>query len=294
MDDICKKYYKPFNNVRGLPQDYKDVLIYPLLLKDYETYSKISTYFTLIKNQIPDKDIIKMSMLKFILYIYQPQMNEYLKQNNKEIINISKEIVDIFKLILKPKIGELKDILIEYSLRNPMDDIIATYQDLNLKMKLKIHLIYYFNFEERVITLTENDFDNIREIILEQNGISLEHLNQYDPTLEDSLMFLYKNDDSATFEEQIFSFGEIMKMHPDDVCNKFTFYQFKKYIDRMNLRINYELLMPLEKSGQISLKKGKIEHWLSHIPNKGRYDDLLIKKDDFVKDNDVFKVSKTK
>lgn len=294
MNDFVLQYYDVENNIDGSPQLYKDIYIFPLFLKDFKYYTKLNTYFTLAKHYIPDKEILKMSMLKFILYIYQQEMNFQLRQSNINIINAEKDIIELLKYIIKPKEGILKDIVFSYDLRNKDDNIINNYKDLNLKLKINICIVIQINNEENVLLLNEQDFDNIREIILEQNGISIEYINQFDPTLEENLIFFYRTTPSATFEDQIFSFGEIMKMHPKEIRDNFTFYQFKKYIDRINIRMNYELFKPLENSGQISVKNGTIDHWLSPSLNKGRYDDILVAKDNYVKENDIFKVSQQK
>lgn len=295
MNTLVEKYYKKFNDVIGDPQEYKNILFYPLLLKDFEYYTKLNMYFTLSKHHVPDKDIIKMSMLKFILYIYQPQINLQLSQNNQSKINAEKDIIDLFKFIIKPKKGVIKEIHFSYLLRNPNDNIINNYCDLNFKINVEIHIIIEIIHQEIIeVIFTEQDFEDIREILLEQNGISLDYINQYDPSLEDNLIFFQKTMQPATFEEQIFSFGEVMKKHTREICETYTFYQYKKYIDRRNIRKNYEMFKPLEQSGQISIKNGTIEHWLSHLPDKGRYDDILVKKEDYVRDNDIFKASQVK
>lgn len=333
------------NNAEGLPQKYKNLSIYPLKLKDISYYNTMNRYLALTKNHIPEKDIIKMSMLKFIIYVYQREIN----RERDDKINVTKDLIDFLSFVIKPNEGTVEkfDILFEYV--NPDDIEISTLKDINTKLRLFLCLtvknvseeksiknilekfntfisyqegkfsynndsinklssqekfdllseincaIQNFNEEECVnLLFTEQDFDQIREIILSQNGIELEYLNQFDPSLEDSLQFMHRNSNYADFEEQIFSFAAYMRTHTSDICENYTFYQFKKYIQRTGLYTEYMMMKPLELSGQIKLKHGTIEHWLSHIPEKGRYDEILISKDKFIGENDIFKASQLK
>jgi hypothetical protein len=45
----------------------------------------------------------------------------------------------------------------------------------------------------------------------------------------------------------------------------------------------------LEISGQITLKKGEIKHFLSSSKKSGRYDSILIGKESFKNTGDIFK-----
>lgn len=276
-------HYDEQNDITGLPQTYKNIIIKPLLLSDYKYYRTINTHLSICKDYIPNRDIIKMSMLKFITYVYSVEMNEA----KEEKINIIGDILALFKHVFQLSTGNIDDIDIVFEHRNPEDRDIISYQDINLKLKM---FLLIKSGEENLL-YTEKDFEEIREIILRQNGISLDYVNQFNPQLEESLLFVNKNSNYADFEEQIFSFGAYMRLEPKYVCDNFTFYQFKKYIQRINLFTEYTMLKPLEASGQVKLKSGEISHWLSHVKEKGRYDDILISKDVFVKESDIFKAS---
>jgi hypothetical protein len=85
-----------------------------------------------------------------------------------------------------------------------------------------------------------------------------------------------------------------MRIPVKKIKNIYTIYQFNKTIERLHIIEDYESFKGLESAGFIKLKKGEISHWLSHVPKRGRYDDLLIKKETFIKENDIFKVSQNR
>lgn len=251
-------------NTWGEPQTYNGLKIHPIKLNKKHIYDIVMQLLSHNKNVNPSIEIIKMSYLKFILLIMQQQPHF----NNVNIVDILTEMLnEVLQEECEIRVQEIYD---EYD--NVMD-----YK-------------FFFATISNDVSYSEGDFDKLREIILEQNGISLDYINQYDPTLEEHLSFYRRKDNSGTFEENLFSFCAYMKLNINDVKD-YTFYQYGKMMDRIGLLINFQIYKPLEASGQISTKGGDgIDHWTSHIKKRGRYDEILIKKDEFVKDNDIFQV----
>lgn len=258
--------YDPRLNKWGKPQEYKGIYFRPLKIYEEKEYEFISNVLTYNKDMI-DGTYIKMSYLKFIL----TQLN----------YEDGKEIAILLQDFLSHITGEVAVIYYEENKNIP-----AT--------KFLTHLT--FTLEIRNVKFTEYEFDKIREILIEQNGISLKYIQEFDPTLEESLMFIRRNHKGGNFEEQIFSMCTYFRKTVNELLETTTFYQFFKYLERARIQLDYELFKPLEKSGQITFKdkNAEIMDWLSHIPERGRYDDILIKKDTFISDNDVFKVSQNK
>ena len=254
--------YNPKLNKSGKPQEFKGVYFYPFLLKDEEYYEFIISMLSFNKNTTTDVNIVKMSYLKYLLICVQYSFAD---------INIGEKLQEILSFITKT------NVIILYK-RAEDDDEYFSKTSFSIK------------FDD--IELDEWKFEKIREIILEQNGVSIKYLDEYDKTLEESLRFVYRNSNMANHEEQIFAYCIYMKMSIQEVENTVTFYQFGKIMDRIRLMVNFETMKPLEVSGQISFKYGKtIDDWLSHIPKRGRYDDILVKQESFVENNDIFKVS---
>lgn len=267
MNDVVSKYYMRKNDMWGKPQIFKNVLFYPIQIIDTDIYDLMTVLLSYNKMAIPDKTILKMSYLKFLLIVVQSDKvykDVKLVEELKKLLEyITHEIVDIQFLSKKEELLNVED----------------------FRIVIKINETIF----------TENDFENIREIILEQNNMPIEYINEYIPDLEKALSFHYKSFNSGNFEEQLFSYCAYVKKCITDNCiQELTYYQYFKSMERVSLLSNYEIMQPLVSSGQVEFKKGKLEHWLSHVPKRGRYSDILIAKEEFVKESDIFKVSKNK
>lgn len=257
--------YNPRLNKSGKPQEYKSILFHPLKIKDEEYYDWLISFLSYNKNSIPDVKILKMSYLKFFVL--------YLSDGYSE--NATTKFQDILSYITGCNV-----VLMYKQTQSSETD------------EYKSNVEFYITFDE--IEVSEWEFDSIREILLEQNGVTLNFVNSYDASLEEHLKFVHRNNKSGTFEEQIFSYCAYMRIPINIVEETHTFYQFNKMMSRIRMLLTFELYKPLEASGQISIKDGEIEDWLSHLPERGRYDDILVKRETFTQNNDLFKVAQTK
>jgi len=247
------------------PQTYKLINLYPISLQHEKHYEKMIEFLAYPKNSILDKDVTKASYLGFIINILH---RFELDKNGKS--DVHENFIALMEYITKSTCE------IEYKYRIP-------------KPK-KITDIQYTLIFDGSNKVSENDFEEIREIILEQNGIPLSYINEYHPELEEKMNKL-NNNATLTFEEQLFAFCDVAGLSMAQL-KEYSYYQFKKHFERTSIRFEYEIFKPLESSGQIKLKDGEIKHWLSHISKKGRYDSILIKKEEYVKKGDIFKVAK--
>ena len=269
-------------NKLGLPQKFRGIEIKPLMLKDEEQYEFLGKTFTYNKN-VYHPTFIKMSYIKFILSQFAEQTPD-----------IHKKICDFLGFVT----GKHVEI-------NWEQNSIPPDQFLN-HINITIMIGDFEKFENPnnpseyimiptsdCMSLSEYEFDEIKNIILEQNGFNIKNIQEFDPKLEEALDFVYKGYNQATFEEQVFSYCAYMKMSIHEVMNTHTYYQFYKTMSRIQRLMQFELYKPLEVSGQISFKdkKQSIDDWLSHMPEKGRYDDIKINKQTFIDGNDIMKVS---
>lgn len=261
MNEQIKKIYSDNNDIWGLPQEYKGIKLYPLKLTDTKYLDQFYHIFSYPKNYIPEKAVLKMSYLKFLLYVVQPN-------SNFAELYIEEIIIEFLKHITK-----IEEISLDW---NPEDNP-KTLDDIILKITINN------------ITFYEDDFDNIREIILEQNGLSVDYVEQYRPDLESKLGFLNRGDE-LTLKDKVFTFCALMQKTVDDIKD-YTIYQFNSQLERLGILKEFELYKPLEASGQIKLQNGsEIKHYLSHIKKAGRYDGILISKEAYVEHSDIFKI----
>jgi hypothetical protein len=254
MNETVKTLYKEENDIFGLPQEYKGLKLYPLLLRELYFQSLFYRFFAYPKNYIKDEAIKKMSYLKYILIILQFSVN-------KEGTEMSDGLIALLAHITR----------LNVSLESKFMTGTGNINDLIIKIKIGDN--YY----------SEEDFDNIREMVLEQNGLSIDYVESYIPDLEKKLAFINRSSE-LDMRDEIFIFCCLAGRTINEI-EKYTLYQFKEHFDRISVVKNYEMYRPLEASGQITLKSGEIKHYFYHSKKRGRYDSILIPKDNFIKEN---------
>lgn len=257
MKKSLERIYRHENDTFGFPQTYKGIDFYPIRIKDNKMRMLFSRFMSIPKNYIPDKTILKMSHLKFLIYVVQKMSDDFgLQENFKE------DLIKLLSYVTK------KNVSIDHELS---DD-----GNANIFDKIKISILI------DDIKFSEFEFDNIREIILEQNGSSIEYVESYIPDLEKKLGSINR-EDPMDYNDEIFSFRALTGMKLGDIGD-LTLFQFKHIFEREILLKEYELFKPLEISGQIKSKNGKqlFKHYLSHISKKGRYDSILTSEKEFL------------
>ena len=257
MKEELKKTYDEGNDIFGYPQVYKGIELYPIKIRDVKYQHTFYQMFTHPKNYISNRDILRSSYLKFFIYAVIPNL----------------EIDDATAL------SEFLD-FISYITR--VDDISIIYKQVpgegleSILLKLKVGEKEF----------REDEFDDIREIILEQNGLSIEYVESYDPGLEESLRFANKNTDMS-FQDEIFTFCSLMRIAIKDI-EDYTILQFKNHFEKLLTLKEFDLYKPLLVSGQITLKSGDVRHYLYKSKKSGRYDSILVDVEEF-KQSDLMK-----
>ena len=241
MNKKFEKIYKPDLDLWGLPQKYKGIDFYPIKLKDSETQQLFYDIFQFPKKYHQDRNILKMSYLKYLLYIVGGSIS---KNKNEDL---SEKLIDFLEIVTRQD-----DIGYQTSVMRTEGKVLDMMDDSTIEI-----LINGTSF-------TEQDFDIIRAIILKQNGSSIEYVESYDPSLEKLLDFDHNDYGDVTFEDQILTFITLNNLSIHDIYD-YTLYQFKKHFIRSVLLLDYSLYGPLEISGQITSKSGKISSRLYEI-----------------------------
>jgi hypothetical protein len=275
MNSYVSTFYKKDNDIWGFPQEYKGIEILPIKKKDRKTAEIMYRLFMCPKTYIADRDILRMSYLKFIILVVQA---------NAERIDSNVDLHSDIELFLN-SVCKINGNNIETTI------YLEKHPELN---ELYERLSFFLILKERTeggngieIKLSEQDFDNIREIVLEQSGTSVEYIESYNPELEESLEFLNKDNAPLNFEEEIFSFCALTKMSEVEAGEK-TLFQFSRRIEREVLLKDYEIFKAMESAGFISSKnkdKDIFKHYLSHSPRVGRYDSLMLNADEYVRES---------
>jgi len=262
MNTYISSFYKENNDIWGKPQVYKGLNIYPIKIIDDEYMDLFYRLLFFHKNTIPDKTIIKMSYLKFLLYVVSD--NGYIKELEIDMYDLlSKFLKYIFKEDNVEIVGYFKQ-------------TVETLDTLVLKIKVKD------------VVLDEYDFDVIRAVILQQNGCSYEYVEEYNPDLEEKLKFMNRQNSDITFKDQIFSLAALCNKTLEEVGQSFTMFQMKNWIRAKDDLMSYGMYHI-----ELSLPEGsEIKHYLNHHEDGGRYSNILIDKDSFVKKGEYFKSEK--
>lgn len=261
MNNVVESIYDETKDIFGLPQTYKNIEFYPVKINEIEMKKILYRLFFQPKNYIPDKQILKMSYIKFLFFIVQEICN-----HNDMNFDIEKELIKFLKHITHKE-------KIVYKIED--------YESIdNFNDK------FFINIVIDDVIFTEQDFENIREIILQQNGSSIEYVEGYLPDLEKKLEFLNKTTSDLDFKDEMYIFCALTGLSEEQAGEK-TIYQFKNRLEREVLLKEYELFKPLEVSGQITSKNKEelFKHYLSHITQKNRYGSILIEKEKFLSDS---------
>lgn len=139
-------YLESFNFANGEPIKYNlkkggEIVIYPILVKDYPLYEYAKGILDINKNEINDISVIQMSYLQFLIDYVIKRFNE----NNDELINPQYQLGNIIKLCLKED-------YVAFDKDNGKTCILLCEDDGTIK---------------KIISAKE--FDDIRKIILHQN-----------------------------------------------------------------------------------------------------------------------------
>lgn len=236
----------------NLPQLYKGISFYPLLIKEQEEYSLMMSCFGVPKRYIKtDIDIMKASYLKFMCFYYKKK---------DDICNVLKHIT------------KKDDIEIKYSVVGNVKKSDENLTLENISLSLIIDGIEFF----------ENDFDIIRDIILKQSYSSTEYIEEYDPELEELLASSVNNKVNSQ-EDRMFVLSFLMRKTPQEI-GELSMYQFQKLYIVSTLVETTEIYQPLLVSGQIKFEgKKKLTTYMDPLPNRtGRYDSIKMTESEFL------------
>jgi len=267
MNNIVQQLYNPDNDIWGLPQEFKGINFYPLKIKETKYKKLFYKLFCQPKSYIADRDILRMSYLKFLLYV--------LKIEPGELLDFLYHITHTDRPINNPTPEEHSD----------SDPIHYAQKEIPSGKDMFDKFVVFIFIKD--IMFTEQDFDNLREIVLEQNGSSIEYIESYNPDLERKLEFMQRDMLDMTFKDEIFSFCALTKMTEIEAGEK-TLFQFQARFEREVMFKEYSLFKPLEVSGQVTAKNKKDElfkHYLRHVDKSGRYDSIFLNKDKFLEDS---------
>ncbi|MFZ2992530.1 MAG: hypothetical protein WA061_02330 [Microgenomates group bacterium] len=209
------------------PVKYKTLRLHPVRMRDYFYFFGVSDILTVDKNSIPDMNIISMSYLDYLM-----------AYSNDENIYVQK-VLGILSICTK-------------------EEDISVYKTGENKFTLNI----------KKETYTPNDFDEIIKIICEQNLVEVPDFSiqkEIRDRMEEGkrLKSRESGHKMAPLEDQMVSLAMATGVPIESIYNM-TFRKFSKALERVDLRMHYEIYLSASMSGFVSFKdKSFIKHWLS-------------------------------
>lgn len=241
--EIESKYSREF--LWGLPVQYKGINIYPVRCEHlHEFYYAI---YCLLYNPLRyNSEISTLPRLYFLTDIINHfSEQDYLSENTL-----------LFQMFI-----QLRKIL----------ELVLLEQTFNFEQKNKKWFLRIVS-KSQAIDINAKEFENIRRIILAQNGV------EYDDTFihDDILNWIAKQEKSekvppATIEDHIEAFiMETGQINEDDI-KKMPIRRFNRISGKIIARENYTIQTTASMSGFVTFK-GKIEHWLTINKKNSVYD----------------------
>lgn len=240
------------------PIPYKNLFIYPILVKDY--YNFVSCYDILCveKNNINTENmqdkikIIQMSYLDFIF--------EYLTQDNT--------IIDENLQYTVGKLNTEKLVMILFKcLHLDLDKIQIKYENK--------HYILVLNG----IEINFQEFDEIRRIILYQNVYDYfdEYINpDFKKAVDDYYAIKNKGLVNPELEDKMSALTALTGILKKDMLNM-TYREFENVFHTSMERMEYQINKTAELSGNVKFEK-PIDHWV-YKKKKNRYEDAFVSAD---------------
>lgn len=288
------------------PVQYKKLNIYPVRVYDYLNFYSYLDCLQIDKNSVPDIKVISMSYLDYLIKLSN-ESNYYcskvvfllkLCMHLKEFAGVSEEEA---KQLYEN--GETV-LLSNFETPEKDEDISRIDNSKNIPWNSILELIkeefpngvFYFEGDMILFVTKKNktflqiknelystaDFDEIKQIILEQNDI--EQINEKTrkearDELDRAQALANKirgQDKTCDFENQMICLSATTGLSLDEI-KKITIRKFKKYLARVDHIKTYEVYKPSILSGAITSKdKNFPAHWMVDLESKAKYADILV------------------
>lgn len=226
------------------PIQYKELLIYPITMKDYLDFHIMINCMLIDKNSIPNIEIINMSYLRFLYY--------------ESMINSM------------PYVYMVKSLLCMV-LHLDFEEEINFYVDDKDKAFFKIRGVEY----------NSRDFDEITKIIFEQNCIKpIDETIQKEirDALEKAEQYKMQQNKQkiCSLEEQMICVLISTPLKMEDIY-KLTIRKFEKILQRVDAKMHYQIYLSASLSGMVEFKdKDAVKHWMYDLTKEDRYEDVKV------------------
>ena len=248
------------------PVPYKNIEIYPVKVKDHDTFYRCINCLTLEKNSIPDKKILKMSYLEYLYHLHI---------ENKELDFLL--LLDyLLKLCMKLDDTMGVNYYFDKITNKPLFKIGHKVLDADGKT---IPDEYGVKLDGEIYNAT--DFEEIQNIICNQNLVDRpdETIQKEirDKMEESRLMKAKANGNKpASFEDTILCLVASTSMSLNEVYD-LSLRKFIKLLQRVDAKLHYQIYMTAAMSGMVTFKDTTVlRHWMSDLEKENKNSDVLL------------------
>ncbi len=221
----------------------EDLVLYPVQMKDILDFNLYKSSITVRKNSIfPIKKIIKMSYLDFLFYCYNNV--DLAKEYNMPLLSHYYSFaLELLRLVFKNQ------------------EVLANSTQGGFKVNGTI--------------ITADQFDDIRKIIILQNGIDFD-IDEFihhdtEQELEKAHESLSANEKS-TLEDYIDSICVYLSLTEEKVKD-LSIRKFWRYVKRISKRDIFNIMKSAESTGFIKFKE-PIQYWMCELDQGDKYKDI--------------------
>lgn len=281
-------YENTMNLAFDKPLEYKTLSLYPAKLFYYSIFSSADECLDV--SRLDERDL-RLMRLPYLEYMYekslinedfknrwnmlicilsivlQEQSFDIIRENGRLYLKVYQRSKD-YELLNKQYKALQDKIIEEYSESKKIDDI-KEYATKMEEIKDKM-----FN----IITISSEEFDEMRQLIMLQNDIKPQHFNAETEKLLYEMKIKLKStrkDNSYTTMEDLITIVSYSMHISNEEMENLTIRRFNRYLDIALSKDDYYMYKSLELSGAIKMKS-EIPHWVKHYEPKGKFDDVLV------------------
>ncbi len=281
-------YENTMNLAFDKPLEYKTLSLYPAKLFYYSIFSSADECLDV--SRLDERDL-RLMRLPYLEYMYekslinedfknrwnmlicilsivlQEQSFDIIRENGRLYLKVYQRSKD-YELLNKQYKALQDKIIEEYSESKKIDDI-KEYATKMEEIKDKM-----FN----IITISSEEFDEMRQLIMLQNDIKPQHFNAETEKLLYEMKIKLKStrkDNSYTTMEDLITIVSYSMHISNEEMENLTIRRFNRYLDIALSKDDYYMYKSLELSGAIKMKS-EIPHWIKHYEPKGKFDDVLV------------------
>ena len=238
-----------------LPVKYKNLLLYPVRVRQISEFTVFSECLKTEKNNIPDANIIMMTELKYLYWATeQNEKTPYIYMLDR-----------LLSLVLRDEdsFGDMLKSISRYKYTPDGKPFFMIGDD----------------------KYDSKDYEKIKKIIAEQNMIDLPDENiskEVKDSLEKARRYkakIHGGGAPASLEDYIIAVA-ISTGWSLEYIYDMTIRKFQKAMSRMDNLIHYKIYLTASLSGMVDFKdKSIIKHWLSNLDSKDKYSDVSVDLD---------------